>query len=273
MCICASVLAAILPACQLVSESVDCRLTMADPTNSLARFVVYPPRTSLFGASPSFQVNPSFWAKDVDLSCASPWNSASGVLRAGTLVSKRHVVFAQHFALWPGVRIAFVDGEGQACVCSIKKIKAIPQSDISVGLLDYEVTPNIRPAKILPEDFRKHLGDAAGLPTATFDKEERLVVADLMAFPTNAEWRIGKALKPDNARRLAFNRMLRSGDSGNPAFLIVGNTPVLLYTLHGGRYGSGSAIHSFRREVQSAMDELCPGYKLECVDFEKAMTK
>ena len=165
--------------------------------------------------------------------------------------------------------MAFVDGDGQVCICSLAKVKAIPKSDISVGLLDYEVTPNIHPAKILPENFRKYIGDAEGLPTVTFDKEERLVVSDLMAFPTNSYWRIGKSLKPKSPLRQSFNRLLRSGDSGNPAFLIVNNKPILLYTLHGGRYGSGSAMHSFRHEIQTAMDELCPGYKLESFDFEK----
>ena len=57
------------------------------------------------------------------------------------------------------------------------------------------------------------------------------------------------------------------GDSGNPAFLIVDNQPILLYCLFRGGYGSGPALHLYRREIQAAMDELCPGYTLETFDF------
>ena len=269
MIISAIVLSAALPVYQYISESVDERIAGVNPTNALTRFVDYPSRSPFFGLHPSFMPNPRFWARNVDFSCASPWNSAGGALRAGTLVSKRHVIFAQHFPLWKGVRIAFVDGEGQTCVCSIEKTKAIPKSDITVGLLDYEVTPNIHPAKILPLDFRKHIGDGAGLPVVTFDQKEHLTVADMDAIPTNINWRIGRASKPQDARRLAFSKTVRNGDSGNPAFLVVGKEPILLYTQHGGRYGSGSSMYSFRREIQAAMDELCPGYKLEEFDFSR----
>ena len=273
MMIFAIVLAAVMPVYQFVSDSVDGLIAGTNPTNALTRFLDYPSRSPFFGLHPTFTPNPRFWAKDIDFSCASPWNSAGGALRAGTLVSKRHVIFAQHFPLWKGVRIAFVDGEGQTCVCSIEKTKAIPQSDITVGLLDYEVTPNIHPAKILPLDFRKHIGDGAGLPVVTFDQAECVTVADMDAIPTNLTWRIGRASKPQDARRLAFSKTVRNGDSGNPAFLVVGKEPLLLYTQHGGRYGSGSSMHSFRREIQAAMDELCPGYKLEVFDFSTLSRK
>lgn len=267
MMISAIVLAAVLPVYQYISESVDKRIAGVNPTNALERFLDYPSRTFVSGSHPLFTPNPRFWAKEVDFSCASPWNSACGVFRAGTLVSKRHVLFAQHFPLWKGVRIAFVDGEGQTCVCSIEKTKAIPQSDITVGLLDYEVTPNIHPAKILPLDFRKYIGDGAGLPVVTFSQTESVTVADMDAVPTNLNWRVGRADRPKDAQRLAFSKGVKSGDSGNPAFLVVGKDPLLLYTQHGGVYGSGSSMHSFRREIQAAMDELCPGYKLEVFDF------
>ena len=60
-------------------------------------------------------------------------------------------------------------------------------------------------------------------------------------------------------------------DSGNPAFLLVGNEPILLYCLYSGGVGHGPAIHLYAKEVQKAMDELCPSYKLESFDFSKAL--
>ena len=32
-------------------------------------------------------------------------------------------------------------------------------------------------------------------------------------------------------------------------------------------------MHSFRREIQAAMDELCPGYKLEEFDFSRLIDR
>lgn len=256
-------LLALLPVAQRIADGVDARLRVADPTNGLARFYGYPSGA----ANDRFTPNPKFWAKDVDFSCASPWNSQGGPLRAGALVSKRHIVFAQHFPIGKGTRISFVDNEGVVCACRIAGVRPIQGTDITVASLDYEVTPNIHPAKILPQNYGEFIGSGTGLPIVTFDKNERLTVSDWWEVPTNGVWRIGKGVYPKDQRRQAFVSALKSGDSGNPAFLIVGNEPVLLYNLHGGGCGSGSAMHSFRKEIQAAMDELCPGYKLESFDF------
>ena len=47
------------------------------------------------------QIDSYLWANDVDTSCASFWNSQHGQLRAGTLLTKRHVLFANHFLFDP----------------------------------------------------------------------------------------------------------------------------------------------------------------------------
>lgn len=249
----------------MLSESVDSRLKTADPSNGVARFSGYPSGA----AQDKFRPNPLFWAKDVDFSCASPWNSQCGAFRAGTLVSKRHVIFAKHFPVGEGARMSFVDNEGRVCACRIVKMKPIKSADIMVGLLDYEVTPNIHPAKILPVDYERYLGDCDRLPIATFNKREELTVSDWRPPPTNVVWYAARGKEPTDARRFAFRCWAVPGDSGNPAFFIAGREPILLYTLQGGMYGAGSSMHVFRREIQAAMDELCPGYKLEVFDFSQ----
>lgn len=138
-----------------------------------------------------------------------------------------------------------------------------------VGLLDYEVTPNVHPAKILPVDYEKWIGDGSGLPTVTLTQTEKAYVNDLNPIPTNAVSRYMTSHRPTDSRRSQFRDQLIVGDSGNPVFLIVGNEPVLLYCLKTGGAGGGPAIHRYRYEIQQAMDELCPGYKLESFDFSK----
>lgn len=255
--------AALLPFQKAAMDAVDVRIAKADPAVSLCRFVGYPKG----GSDDRFVPNPAFWGKGIDFSCASPWNSGGGSLRAGTLISKRHVLFAKHFPLWKGVRILFVDDEGVVCPCYVDATKGVDASDMMVGLLNAEVTPNIHPAKVLPDDFAQYLGDGYGLPVVTLNRQEKAFVTELNVIPTNGTPPSVRNREPKDARRALFRDRIVIGDSGNPAFLVIGNTPILLYCLQTGGCGCGPFVNQHRRELQAAMDELCPGYKLETFDF------
>ena len=248
---------------QFATDRLSCRLKDADPERSMARFVGYPN-----GAKDDhFVPNTNAWFHGIDFSCASPWNSGGGALRAGTLISRRHVVFAKHFPLWKGVRIVFVDAAGAVCPCYIEATKAVSDTDIMIGLLNAEVTPNIRPARILPEDYEKHIGHGEGLSVITFNQHEQGVLGDLQPIyvsPVNSGM---GAQAPKDINRVRFNRKLIGGDSGNPAFILIGDEAVLAYCLKGGGGGCAQAIHYYRAAIQKTMDELCPGYKLEAFDF------
>ena len=248
----------------LVAQSVEKRLQVSEPGVGLSRFVSYASKAT----RGEFQANAAFWAKDVDWSCASPWNSDRGRLKAGTLVSRRHVVFARHFPIAEGSRILFVGKDGAVCPCRIVKTKAIEGSDIMVGALDYEVTPNIRPAKILPGDHEKYIGDGVGLPLVAFTQNERASVTEVAQIYTN-KVKCVRCRPPTDPLRTRFFEKIVLGDSGNPVFMLVGDEPVLLFCLSGGGAGSGAALHRFRSEVQATMDELCPGYRLEEFDFSQ----
>lgn len=259
---CAILLAVGLPIFEQATNSVAARIAGVDPAVCLSRFVDYPP-----AKGNPFRPNPKFWLKDVDFSCVSPWNDSCGVLRAGTLISRRHIVCAAHFPLWEGVRIIFTDNELGSCPCRIAKTKKIEGTDIQVAALDAEVTPNIHPAKLLPDDYEKHIGDGNGLPVVTFNQREEAFLTELNAISTNLTFRRLGSHKSADAARASLRKPIVIGDSGNPAFLLIGSRPILLYCLKQGGYGSGFALFRYRREIQAAMDELCPGYRLETFDF------
>ena len=260
---------AILPVCQYANESIERRIAGADPAVCLSRFLEYPPSKGRLGFprclwEKPFPANEKFWLKGVDFSCASPWSDEAGTVRAGTLISKRHIIFAKHFPLWKGVRILFVDQAGEVCPCRVEATKTLEKCDIAIGSLDYEVTPSIHPAKVLPDDFSRHIGDGRGLPIVTFNQREQAYISECRGIATNSISNTAST----NAAWKALGGKIVVGDSGNPAFLLIGNEPILLYCLHTGGVGHGPPIHRYRREIQKAMDELCPGYKLECFDFE-----
>ena len=261
-------LAAALPVFDFATNSIAQRIAGVDPAVCLSRFAEYPPSKGRLGFprclwEKPFPANEKFWLKDVDFSCVSPWNDSCGALRAGTLISKRHIVFANHFPLWKGVRLVFVNGDGELCPCRVEATKALEKCDIMIGLLDYEVAPDIRPAKILPEDYAKWIGDGRGLPIVTFNQREEALLSECHGMTTNS---ILNVVSADSSWKAGGGTIV-TGDSGNPAFLLIDNEPILLYCLRSGGCGSGPAIHRYRSEIQKAMDDLCPGYKLESFDF------
>ena len=269
----AIVLAATLPVFDFATNSIAQRIAGADPAVCLSRFADYPPSKGKLGFprclfEKPFPSNEKFWLKDVDFSCVSPWNDSCGTLRAGTAISKRHVIFAKHFPLWKGVRILFVGQDGEVCPCSIEATKEVPKSDIMIGLLNAELTPNIKPAKILPSDYEKYLGRGGGLPVVTFDQHENAYLTELTIIVTPECGRWQGSIYPKDEHRQAFRHPMVGGDSGNPAFLLIGNEPILLYCLKAGNAGGGPSIHRYRNEIQKAMDEMCPGYALEEFDFK-----
>ena len=253
--------------CAAAISNVNERLAVSDPAVALSRFVGYPSGA----AEGKFRPNPRFWARDIDFSCASPWNSQGGTTRAGTLISKRHIVFAKHFPLAPKTRLLFVGADGGVCPVRLMEYRGIPNTDIVIGLLDVEVTPNIHPAKILPPDAEKYLGTGEGLPVGTFNQKEEMYLAELNPLPTDGpRWSHTRCHVPKDSRWLPYRGRLIGGDSGNPAFLILGNQAVLLYCATGGWSGSGPGLHNYAREIQSAMDTLCPGYTLQTFDFHSS---
>ena len=270
MSVSAIIFAAALPVLDFATNSMAERIAGVDPAVCLSRFVDYPPSKGKLGFprclwEKPFPAKEKFWLKDVDFSCVSPWTDESGTLRAGTLISKRHVIFAKHFPLWKGVRILFVDGEGDVCPCRVAATKPLEKCDIMIGSLDYEVTPNIHPAKILPEDYAKWIGDGKGLPIVTFNQREQALLSECRGITSNF---VSNAAST-NANWKTLGGKIVVGDSGNPAFLLIGNERILLYCLFSGGAGHGPSVFGWRKEIQKVMDELCPGYKLESFDFSK----
>lgn len=247
-------------------HGIDDRIFGLSPTNTLAKFLNYQANGT------NVVVNPDFWARDLDTSCVSFWNSYNHNCRAGTAISKRHILTAEHFSIPNGHRVWFMDTNGVVVTRTVvggARVRYCGQdTDIRVQLLDSELPNTVTSARILPVNYETYILDGYGLPVAAFDQEEKFLVADLGHLPTNESASLdAHGMLPSNSERRRFYEDVVTGDSGNPRFLIVGDKLAFVHTFHYGGGGIGEFLTLFRNEIQALMDTLCPGYTLEEVDF------
>ncbi|MGN0852840.1 MAG: hypothetical protein ACI4Q3_05640 [Kiritimatiellia bacterium] len=259
---------AAFPKARIVAEqSVDSRLAGKDPVRAMRRFAGYGGEAAKAGR---FTPNPDFWAKGVDFSCASMWNSQGGNTRAGTAVTPRHVVFAHHYALQPGTRLDFWGTDGTVHSRKLVATCRVSTTDLAVGALDADLPGSVRPAPILPADYATYLGRGADVPCVAFDYEEKALVVELAAIPNGRRETDVRTHAPRDANRLRFFEQLVAGDSGNPVFLVMNEDAILLLTsfrrsVDGAPSGPSPTL--LRTLLQYEMDRLAPGYRLREYDF------
>ena len=259
----------------VLSRSIDSRLTNKNPEIALPFFLNYANLDS-GTVSNALIANPNCWASDLDFSCESPWNSESQNRKSGTLVSPIHILLAEHHSPPPiGTKFYFSDSNGNVYVrrtVAKQPIVSSPQTDLVVALLDAELPPSIKPAKILPSDYRDYIGTGRRLPAIKLDQEGKILVSEILniATPETAESssRVTSSC-PQSALREPFYEELRSGDSSNPKFLLLGNQLILLCIHWGPSYGS--SLQYYTDLVNEAMRNLLPNlnYQLESVDFSE----
>jgi hypothetical protein len=212
----------------------------------------------------SFARNSECWANRIDISCASPWNSAHGPQRAGTLISPRHVLFCKHAGFYPpvGATMFFVSTGGAVESRLLQAIEpAGINADFVVGLLDGDVGPGISFAKCLPTNFSAYLPgvDAfSTIPVMYLNQTERASIAGLRIISSIYSITFSQDYEDYFATVVV-------GDSGNPAFLVVDQEPVLLGVFS--TPTNGSHVAHYAADINTAMTTLGGGYQLTTVDL------
>lgn len=127
--------------------------------------------------------NPNCWINGVsNISCFSPaqlsgapWNT-----RGGTLLTKKHVLFAKHYVtsiISGGTPLIFVDENSNAIQRKIIQY-AYDDTDIAIALLDNEVPETIKIAKILPKNFTDYINCSISTTNGDFE-----AVGDILLNP------------------------------------------------------------------------------------------
>lgn len=227
-----------------------------------------------------YERNPACWAWGLDLTCISPWNSLGGGLRAGTAITKNHVVFATHYPISVGSTMRFVTMDNKVVERRLSRTSQVFNTDITLALLDEPLPDSISPALLLPRlwhervatQYNQLIETNTGIlvkrfPALCLDQEEKAIINAVSSIVGNKEISCCPA-EGDLGR---FSERIVVGDSGNPCLTIIDDKPVLLATWNTGGWGCGPflsgdtwiqkemALKSTLKEIQSKLyGELLP---------------
>jgi len=249
-----------------VSDAVDDRINGLNATTAKPIF------TTQNHSTQTYVRNSNCWAADLDLTSISPWNSTGGSQRAGTLISPRHVLFCEHYDFHPavGATIRFVASDGTVVNRTINALETHPDyvpfyPDITIGVLDSDVSASIGFVKILPQNWANYLPSLSSsykLPCLVLDQEEKALISCLYLLNTRANF-----LVPTESSRFAFYESIIGGDSGNPAFLIIDDELVIITVWTFGGAGGGTSIVYHKDAINTMMATLGGGFSLTEIDL------
>ena len=216
-------------------------------------------------ATRTFIRNPDCWAADIDLTGISPWNQTGGHRRAGTLISPRHIAFANHFQISPASgnnEIVFVTNQNVTVTRHVVATMHVA-ADIRIGLLDADVPSTIGFHKVMPQNWASWLFEVDELPMLHLDQQEKALVRDMTFLTTQSG--TCQHNTPTDPLRASFSESLIGGDSGNPAFVILDGEAIMILTHHTAQ--TGPFYTHYLNQVNAVMTQLGGGYQLTEFDF------
>jgi hypothetical protein len=217
--------------------------------------------------TPIYTRNPTCWASSLDWTGVSPHNSAGGFQRGGTLISPRHLIWANHFNIPNGTTMTFVSAENQIVTRTLTNSLQISSSDIRVGVLNSDIGASVSHYSVLPSNWDDYLVTVSQtyIPLVTTDQEQKAICRELSNISITAHGgRMFHRLAQVSPRQ-NFSENIVVGDSGRPMFMIINGEMVFL----GCHYNTGAivSLHEYITEINAAMTTLGGGYQLTQVDL------
>ncbi len=211
---------------------VDSHLAGKDPGTSRALFSAGDITTGT-----GWTRNPKLWCADLDLTCFSPWNSLEHNLQAGTLITRRHILLANHFSnqwtgtppMVPGITtIEFVGRDNVIQTRTITRLTEVKGTDVLIGTLNKDLPDTVTPAQLFPADQGRAV--PPGTPVI-YTGQDKLALVGECAMGAGPVFVLRPAAAPGRAA-WTNGGLARVGDSGSPVFLPYKGRAVLLCHFH-----------------------------------------
>jgi len=228
--------------------------------------------------NPIYIRNTNCWAKNIDTTPISIWNNGGGLLPpenaggsggTGILITRRHILLANHFRMVSGSKLIFVDMNNNTyvreLVSSIDPLNAVALfRDIQIGLLDSDLPNSISNIKILDpvigEKLRNELfNNNKRIPVFLMDQSRKAFVGELIGqgHPSIA-FAISENPTNPSKRREFYpnppNYYLVGGDSANTCSIVYNNK--LVHVFHFRNRSSGPSAHTEIDEINKAINLL-----------------
>ena len=221
--------------------------------------------------------NNNCWAKNLDLTGYSACIVPLGGVGGGTLITKKHVLFANHvpYSATPFL-IFFVNNNNLTLTYNVVKTKRVGNTDILIGELDKEVDASLKVYDVLPANYLKYFdANKTNFPILYSDQERKALIGENGLINTtygsiNTLLNISK-----DTNRAQYFEALIGGDSGNIVSTIINNQIVLIggwYMTLGTMAGLATNIPSYISEVNNTISSLSAGYKVNEVDLSAFKT-
>lgn len=210
---------------------------------------------------PTYVWNTSCWLYGTNMTCVSPHNSVGGLQRAGFVLTPTTIGIANHFNYGAGTVVTFIAQDGTRITRNVIDGRLITGTDIFILSLDSALPASIKPVKLLPTNYAHYMPSLSstltipcvgfiggGIATGTQPFPDGHLhktpcVRELSKNDSNDS--MAQRAPSTEIQRYAFGvDYARSGDSGNPNFLVINGDLVILHTLYGPYDGdSYAALH------------------------------
>ena len=188
--------------------------------------------------------NSASWVRMFNWTGLSAGINGLGGVGGGTLITRRHVLLANHVP-YPArpFDIFFTNADSRTFNYKVTNVQQVGSTDIAIGTLDKDADPSLTVYRVLPDNWSQYISNKTIQPTATYiamglttptqtfvlpvlytGQDRKVSTADVISIAYGIAGVNIPAFEPARA----FGDGLRGGDSGNPIFAMLGDELVLL---------------------------------------------
>lgn len=225
--------------------------------------------------------NPDLWVDD-DFTGVSPRNSRGNNYFTGTAITRRHVVLAAHFPVQTGDVLYFYTQAGLEVARTVIGVSNSYGTDILIACLSSDLPDTIASYNIPPSNLDSYLPSTNWYVPVVWVNQQRKLLLGYLSYIANTSTVVSgltASIKPpkEPIEQQGFpNAELEgnviTGDSGNPALLIVPGVPPTVIMCWSSQF-SGPSLHANKATVDAlilsadADAGISTGYTATVADF------